>query len=461
MTLDDVLVRHIGHFGRFQGVALFLTVLSSLPAGWHILAYIFISGGTQDYWCALPTGSFGNASQEQLKDIFIPSEIKNGKRKFSSCEIYDFDIKNVSKFTLNILRSGDLVNGSDVRGNISDRRRCVQWEYENNGRYSSSILTQYELYCEKEWLIPVSQSCIMAGWLLGNFVFGSLADRFGRMRVIPVGFLMTFVIGLIMPFIPNYYAYLLFRFFLGVTTGGSYTVCFVLLLEYCGTKHRVLSNISFHGGFNGAVVLLSGIAYAMAPVNHITMQIILGCVPFCMIFYKFILVESPRWLVSNQQYDEARKNIRKIAKFNGRPLADDVVLAFPQDRALINGELEMMSEHPEKKYTVLDLFRTPNIRRATLASYVQWFACSFIFYGLIFIGGSLGANVYINTAISGLCGVVGGFASLPVLKYLGRRTTGVSSLFIMTISLFASIFLIGKPENLIRVRVKKTHSNGK
>jgi hypothetical protein len=48
------------------------------------------------------------------------------------------------------------------------------------------------------------------------------------MAVIPVGFVLQTIIGLAVPFVPNYYGSLVLRFLLGGVTGGTYTICFVL-----------------------------------------------------------------------------------------------------------------------------------------------------------------------------------------------------------------------------------------
>ena len=43
-----------------------------------------------------------------------------------------------------------------------------------------SIVTEWELVCDKSWLRPATMSSFMAGVLLGSLVLGSLSDKIGR-----------------------------------------------------------------------------------------------------------------------------------------------------------------------------------------------------------------------------------------------------------------------------------------
>ncbi|XP_064619264.1 organic cation transporter-like protein [Lineus longissimus] len=455
MKLDDIFVDRIGDWGRFQTLAVFFTSLSSLPMALHTVSLIFIGGSEQSYWCALPTNEFDNFSHEALKDVFIPSKLgADGVKVYSKCEIYNLDNNSRQDISEAITAEAILkLNSTFYASGVSDNqttatRRCNAWQYGEDGRYKTSLLTQYGLYCEREWLLPLSQTLFMAGWMAGNIVFGSLADRYGRMKVIPLGFLVNTAIGIAMPFIPNYFVYIFFRFLIGVTSGGPYTVLYVLALELCGKKYRICVSSCISAGFNISLCLMAGIGYAMAPVNHITMQLIIGSIPFIIVFYHWIFHESPRWLVSMHRYEGAKVIVKKIAKFNKRPKSkyEDDMLFEEESAELSCDKSASLEKLSEKKYTALDLFRTPNIRRITIATYVQWFSCAFVWYGMIFAGGSLGANVYINLCISGIVGIVGNILCVPLLNFFGRRPTTVTFMTLMALSLLASIPLVGNPE---------------
>ena len=58
-------------------------------------------------------------------------------------------------------------------------------------------------------------------------IFFPFPSRYGRMTVIPTGFVLQTILGLAVPFVPNYYGSLVLRFLLGAVAGGTYTICFV------------------------------------------------------------------------------------------------------------------------------------------------------------------------------------------------------------------------------------------
>lgn len=55
----------------------------------------------------------------------------------------------------------------------------------------------------------------------------------------------------------------------------------------------------------------------------------------------------------------------------------------------------------EESAGVLDLFRTPNIRKISLLLYVIWFSVYLAYYGLVLNINSFAGDLYVNTIISG------------------------------------------------------------
>ena len=45
---------------------------------------------------------------------------------------------------------------------------------------ATSLVTEFNLVCDDEWLLPFSQSVFFAGVLVGAAVFGHLGDLLGR-----------------------------------------------------------------------------------------------------------------------------------------------------------------------------------------------------------------------------------------------------------------------------------------
>ena len=96
--------------------------------------------------------------------------------------------------------------------------------------------------------------------------------------------------------------------------------------------------------------------------------------------------------MSQGRVEEAKIILEKAGKTNGRQWPENLVL-------------EGKSKDPEagSGATILDLFKTPNLRKNTLIQYFNWFTASFVYYALTFDSGSLiPGDIYLNNLVSGL-----------------------------------------------------------
>lgn len=54
---------------------------------------------------------------------------------------------------------------------------CKELVYDNSV-FDQTTITQWDLVCEREWLVDLSQLLVMVGILIGNILFGYLSDRY-------------------------------------------------------------------------------------------------------------------------------------------------------------------------------------------------------------------------------------------------------------------------------------------
>lgn len=81
--------------------------------------------------------------------------------------------------------------------------------------------------------------------------------------------------------------------------------------------------------------------------------------------------ESLRWLMLNGRYPEAEKHVKRICWKNG--------LSFPIEtfESVKRDVTEHIQEEQTKgKYTIMDLVRTPIMRKRSIASFYIWYAMS-------------------------------------------------------------------------------------
>jgi len=74
---------------------------------------------------------------------------------------------------------------------------------------------QWDLVCDKNYLMETSQSVFSFGVMVGAIIFTWMADRLGRKPVHLACQYSMFAIGLAIAFSPNYIMFVVLRFFLG------------------------------------------------------------------------------------------------------------------------------------------------------------------------------------------------------------------------------------------------------
>ncbi|GFR02199.1 solute carrier family 22 member 6 [Trichonephila clavata] len=52
---------------------------------------------------------------------------------------------------------------------------CTEWEYDTSST-SDTIVSEWDLVCNREWLISLVKSMYMVGFLLSVLIFGQISD---------------------------------------------------------------------------------------------------------------------------------------------------------------------------------------------------------------------------------------------------------------------------------------------
>ena len=76
------------------------------------------------------------------------------------------------------------------------------------------------------------------GMLIGAAVFGRLADKYGRRRVLLITVACDAVFGLLSAFAPSFGILLFLRFMTGVAVGGTLPVDYAMMAEFLPAKNR-------------------------------------------------------------------------------------------------------------------------------------------------------------------------------------------------------------------------------
>ncbi|KAF5284079.1 hypothetical protein FQA39_LY17128 [Lamprigera yunnana] len=298
--------------------------------------------------------------------------------------------------------------------NITDHcsANCTGYVYDRS-LFTETIITQWNLVCENSHLGSFAQTVTMLGIMVGNLLFGTLADKFGRRMPLVLAIIVQIISGTVQAFAPWFWLFLVCRFICSVATGGTMVTTFVLVMELIGTKWRTAVGILYQIPFNLGHLSLTLIGYLIRDWRYFQLTITLPSI--ILLSYYWVIPESPRWLLATGQTEEAIVVMEKAARSNGLPtdaIKENVILSTQKNTTTEN-----------KKGRILDLVRTSNMRIKTFSICFNWIVCGLCFFGGAQYMGQLGGNIFVNVALSAVIQIPGTLISVWLTKTLGRKYT--------------------------------------
>ncbi|CAH0586905.1 unnamed protein product [Chrysodeixis includens] len=278
--------------------------------------------------------------------------------------------------------------------------------------FSRTIIMEWDLICEKRWLASFTQTLFQLGVLVGSVLFGMASDRFGRKNPLLVAVVIQVACGVAAAYVPEFWTFTFLRFLIGASVGGTMVTGFVIIMEFVGTQYRDITSALYQVPFNLGHMMLPMFAYFFRDYSDFQLSISAPIV--ILLCYFFVMPETPRWLIAVKRTDEAIVILERVAKINKRPTENI--------RADIEAYQASIEKQQLKKGNILDLFRTPNLRKNNLAMAFNWLTCSYCFYGVSQYVGQLSGDAFINVAISASVTLVGTFLSIPLMRVIGRKS---------------------------------------
>ncbi|CAH1775491.1 unnamed protein product [Owenia fusiformis] len=409
MKFDDV-IELVGPFGAYQWALFFLLGLGAMPNGWQSMANNYLVG-KQKHWCSIP--ALGNLSHSLQKHISIPLDQKqDGSFEYNSCKYYNISYENFSRDELlgwnRSVQLGGLIPVDCNNG----------WVYDRSLHYST-VLSKWDTVCDRQYLGPLVSTIYIGGMLVGSLLAGLVSDRFGRHKGMILFMFTEFVFALAGAFMPTYALFCVCRFGVGASTLAVYIISFVTLMENIGPKYRSKAHLSvfFASGFG----ILS--LYAFVVRDFQKLQIVMAVPRVVFFSYIWIMPESPRWLVSQGRTEEAMIILRRMAEINGNTLPEKIDFSedVKTDDEKDIGEMEPEQDADRSKGTIVDLFRTPNIRKRFIIMAFIWIVTSMVYYGFALNSGNLAGIVFLNTLISAMTDILAWVICINILGIIGRK----------------------------------------
>lgn len=175
--------------------------------------------------------------------------------------------------------------------------------------------------------LEISASMGYIGLGLGHFFIIFLKRKFDRRTIILYCLVTINIFRIISIFTLNIVFFSIIRFANGVLLGISIPICLNILSEYLPMKNRTLILNSVHGGFYvGNIFLLVIMIIVMPNFEENMIVTILLCVWFLTfvvtIAFIFLLDDSPRNLILNNQVNKGISIYRNILKSYGAVLSN-------------------------------------------------------------------------------------------------------------------------------------------
>ncbi|MEA2737358.1 MAG: hypothetical protein QOH05_665 [Acetobacteraceae bacterium] len=179
--------------------------------------------------------------------------------------------------------------------------------------------------------IGFAASAYLVGAVGGALVFGWLTDRLGRKKLFTVTVLVYLVATIACGLSWNFWSFAFFRLLTGAGIGGEYAAVNATIQELIPARRRGFTDLVINGSFwLGAAIGALGAYVVLDPaimppeIGWRAAFIIGGILGFIVLLLRRFLPESPRWLMTHGQPEEAERIVgqieARVERETGKPL---------------------------------------------------------------------------------------------------------------------------------------------
>ncbi|HEY6438626.1 MAG TPA: MFS transporter [Acetobacteraceae bacterium] len=179
--------------------------------------------------------------------------------------------------------------------------------------------------------VGLAASAYLIGAVVGALFFGWLTDRLGRKKLFSITVLVYLTATVACGLSWNFWSFAVFRMLTGAGIGGEYAAVNATIQELIPARRRGFTDLVVNGSFwlgaaLGAIGALVVLDPAVMPAEYgWRFAFILGGVlGLIVLLLRRFLPESPRWLMTHGDPEEAERVVaeieRRVERETGRPL---------------------------------------------------------------------------------------------------------------------------------------------
>ncbi|XP_053686438.1 beta-alanine transporter [Sabethes cyaneus] len=365
------------------------------------------------HWCRIPEfDKLQFWSANLMKNLSIPSYIKDGVSQSAGCSMY---VRNYS-YIVDIINS--VKNNSIIVEKLSPPLNITQcqhgWVYDNS-LFDSTVVTQWDLVCEKDFFTTAALSIFGLAGLIGNLAFGYMQDYWGRKSSFFIYLLIEIIACALGVLTQNYGQWIVTRFIVGLTVPAILSSPYVLAIELVEPSKRdfctIVSNIAYSIG----LILLAGVVHIFRGWKALSLAVSL---PFFSLFtFYYFIPESPRWLISRNRFKEAAMVMKNMARINGKPIPTNYETVL-KNKLCASSDITIDAKY---NYGIKDLFFGKNLARKTIIITYIWFTNTSVYVGLSYYAPALGGDEILNFFLAGIVELPTYIVLWPSLYFCGRR----------------------------------------
>lgn len=273
----------------------------------------------------------------------------------------------------------------------------------------SAVIGSVMPVLSQEWhLTPLQLGAFGSSGYMGQFVgalvFGSLAERVGRLPIARWLVLLMCLLAIACALAGSYEQLIILRTLQGVTIGGALpiTICYINEIAPTATRGRFFGTFQFlmTAGFGLATIA----GRWLIPSFGWPIMFALGAAPLLVLPFTWILPESPRWLAGRARVEDAARSLEKLGA--GR-------IPDPAARTPIPGSGERVP---------VRMLLQPQIRKTFIITALLWFLTSLASFGLSTYMPSLYVQMFKISLVDALRYNVVVAVSIFILPIILRQT---------------------------------------
>ncbi len=262
-----------------------------------------------------------------------------------------------------------------------------------------NYISEFDLTCNDIAATSIALAFVI-GSLVGSFLFSTISDNFGRLRVLAIGQLGNIACLLTIVIAGNYEVTLVLSGLGGFLVAASGTPTYAFAYD---SSH--VETIKFHGTYINLTFAIGEIIIALLMWTGISWRTMCIFICFWSVLFFIIrakLVEPPKFLLSKNRTEDATQNLKYIAKVNGKPLPDDFALATSATES---------GKQATSCWDIVKLLSEKTTLSRLVMCMLLYFSSGYIYYGISMNIQRYKGNIYANAALNGLVEVIAVFFS--------------------------------------------------